>query len=227
MDILIRALLVSGSSGGGGCLRWWVALLLAIAGTLEARCQTVALGDANFAGDSDQISADWFWPMPSNVTYTYVGFGDFAGATFTETYIPGQWIAGVRTIKRHVEVKIPSTASVKVREWWMALDVNGNLRVLKIVDDGVTEFAASDQQAPAICLPGNPANGQTWNCAGNTVTIESVTASRNAGATLKVSIAAPGSGVEYRVYNAGVGVVQYSMSESPRPSGSGWRLRMQ
>lgn len=206
--------------------RWWIAVLVAIAGACEARSQTVSLGSANFNGTSDQISAQSYWPMPGGVTHIYDGYGAFAGATRTESYAAGQLIAGVKTVKWHIETKNAGSSIVTVEEWWLALDADGNFRVLKIAQSGSTVFVASGTTAPPIYLPGSPDRGKTWDFLGNKMTVEDVMASRHARAGLKLGIAAPGSPVEYNTYNAGVGLVQEATSANPAPIGSGWTRRI-
>jgi hypothetical protein len=208
-------------------LRWCIALLLSIADAAVAQSQTVSFGAASFTGSSDQVSADWYWPMPGGVTYTYDGYGVLGGATRTETYTLGQWVAGVKTVKWHMETKNAGSIAPTVEDWWLALDVNGNLRVLEIVQSGSIVFAASGGKTPPIFLPNSPAKGQTWDFLGNKLTIEAVLESRNAGAGLTLSIAAPGSPVEYNTYNAGVGLIHDAASAKPAPIGSGWTLREQ
>ena len=209
-----------------GSFRWCLALLVAIACLSEARSQTVTLGTASFTGVSDQIPANWYWPMPTGVTFIYNGYGTFAGATRTETYTPGQWIAGVKTVKWHMETKTGGSSTVTVEDWWLGLDVNGNLRVLQIVQSGSTVFAASGVKTPPVFLPSKPANGQKWDFLGNTLTIESVMTSRNAPGGLRMGIATPGSPAEYNTYNAGIGLVHEAANAKPAPVGSGWTLRI-
>ena len=193
----------------------------------QGQCQTALLGGAVFAATSDQIPADWYWPMPANVTFTYDGYGTLEGGTRTETYLQGQWVAGVKTVKWHTETRTSAVSATTVEDWWLARDMKGNLRVLKIMQSGSTTFVASAGKAPPIFLPGVPAKGQTWDFLGNTFAIEAVMTSANAGSGIKLSITAPGSEAEYYVYNAGVGVAHDAMTQNPAPSGSGWALRPQ
>src|ERR1051325_4839379 len=90
-------------------LRWWAGLLLTITLAPLARGQAVALGTASFDASSDQVPADSYWPMPGGVIFKYDGYGAFAGATRTESYTPGQLVAGVKTIKWHMETDRKST----------------------------------------------------------------------------------------------------------------------
>lgn len=206
-------------------LRWCIALLLAIAGVSVAQCQTISLGTASFKATSDQVPSGGFWPMPGAVARIYDGYGAFAGATRTESYTSGQLIAGVKAVKWHMETKDAGASTVTTEDWWLALDADGNLRVLQIAQSGTTGFVASAGTTPPIYLPVSPAQGQTWDFLGNTVTIVGLIASKNAHAGLKLGIAAPGLPVEYDTYNAGVGLVQETTSASPAPIGSGWTLR--
>ena len=213
-------------NGGGGGLRWWIALVVAMACASDAQCQTVSLGTANFIAISDQFPADWYWPMPGGVTHIYDGYGAFAGATRTETYTAGQLIAGVKTVKWHMETKNAGAAAASVEEWWLARDADGNVRVLKIAQSGSGVYLASGASTPPIYLPSNPTKGKTWDFLGNKMTIQGVMASRNARAGLKLGIAAPGSPVESNTFNAGVGLVQEATSANPAPIGSGWTRRI-
>ena len=211
---------------GGRGLRWWIVLLVTIAGATKSQCQTVSLGAASFTGRSDQVSADWYWPMPSGVTYLYNGYGTFAGATRIETYAPGQMIAGVKTVRWHIETKNAGSSAATVEDWWLAVDVNGDLRVLQIMQSGTAVFVLSPGKTPPLFLPASPKEGQSWDFFGNKLTIENVMASRHASGALKLAIAAPGSPVEYNTYNAGVGLIHEAASAKPAPIGSGWTLRL-
>jgi hypothetical protein len=216
----------NGGVVGGVGLRWWFALVVAIAGASEAQCQTVTLGAANFKATSDQFPPDWYWPMPGGVTHIYDGYGAFAGATRTETYMGGQLIAGVKAVKWRMETKNAGASTATAEEWWLARDADGNVRVLKIAQSGSEVYVVSGASTPPIYLPSNPTKGKAWDFLGNKMTIEGVMASRNARAGLKLGIAAPGSPVEYNTYNAGVGLVQEAVSANPAPIGSGWTRRV-
>lgn len=217
--------ILAGIRGAG--LRWSVALGVLVAGASLASAQSVTLGTASFTGTSDRVAADWYWPLPDAVTYTYDGYGEFAGATRTETYSRGQSIAGVKAVQWHFETRVPGAATPEVEDWWLAFDAADNLCVLQVAQSGSTVFTASARVTPPVWLPGKPVQGQKWDIMGNSYTVEDVsTSSLHAGAALKLGIRAPGQPVEYMTYNAGIGVVHDAMNESPRPSGSGWRLRL-
>lgn len=207
--------------------RWLIALCIAIAGTMQALGQNVSLGTSVFTNTSDQPAAAWYWPLPDGVTHLYDGYGDFAGATRTETYTRGEWIAGVKTVRWHTETKFKGLAMPEVEDWWLAFDAANNLCLLKIVQGGRVAFTASAQVNPLVWLPGKPVVGQQWDLLGITLTIKEVAASLHAGSALKLGIGMAGRPVRHKTYNAGIGVVQDAVSESPRPAGSGWRPQME
>jgi hypothetical protein len=217
--------LLAGIRKAGLC--WWLALGFTVAGAFQARGQNVTLGEATFSAASDQVAPDWYWPLPSAVDYTYEGYGQFAGATRTETYSRGEWIAGVKTVRWHLETKYPGSVTPQVEDWWLAFDTAGDLCVLQIVQGGRTAYGASAQDTPPVWLPGKPVAGQKWDLLGNTLTVEDIIASLHAGGVLKLAVAVPGRPVEYKTFNGGIGVVQDALSENPRPGGSGWRLSLQ
>ena len=208
-----------------GWLSFCLGALLLCGGINQAQGQNVSLGNAVFAATSDQIPADWYWPMPASVTFTYDGYGTLEGATRTETYVGGQWIAGVKTVKWHAETVNSGSSAATVEDWWLALDVDGNLRVLQIVQGGSTTFVASGQKTPPVYLPAIPAKGQTWDLLGNTATIEEVIASANFKGAVKLSITSPGSDVETHQYSAGTGLVQDATNQNAAQARSGWSLR--
>lgn len=208
-------------------LCWFIAFCVTVAAGIQASGQNVSLGTASFGNASDQAAAAWYWPLPNAVTHLCDGYGDFAGATRTETYTRGEWVAGVRTVRWHLETKLQGLAAPDVEDWWLAFDVANNLCVLKLVQGGRVAFTASAQVTPPVWLPSKPVQGEKWDFLGITLTVEDMTASLHAGGVLKLGIGAPGRPVRYKTYNAGIGVVQDAVSDSPRPSGSGWRPQME
>lgn len=193
------------------------ALLLSISGASPTRAQDVTLGDVTFVSASDQVPAEWYWPMPDDVTSTFEGFGENAGLTRTERFSRGETVSGVKTVKRHVE---GSTEAVLTEDWWLGADTNGDMRVLRLVRAGAAVFEASPTATPPLLLPGSPAAGQTWDLFGTTMTVDWVALSFS-GAKVKVTQTA-GIKVTSQYYSAGVGAT-YAESGSA----SGWRRRTQ
>ena len=77
------------------------ALALAVSLFGGAMClshgQNVTLGDSTFDAESDQMPADWYYPMAVG-TKSYTGYGDNAGHTRTETF-SREVLGGVKCIK--------------------------------------------------------------------------------------------------------------------------------
>jgi len=187
--------------------------LLTLGSAYQAHCQNLSVGDAVFGSASDQVPAEWFWPMPAGVTNTFEGFGDNEGLSKTEKFSLGETVAGIKTVKRHVEGSAPA---VPVEDWWLAADTNGDLRVLRVVRAGALVFEASATATPPMVLPGAPAEGQTWDLFGKTMTVEWVALSFS-GARLKVTETS-GANTTCNYYHAGTGVTQTESGSS-----SGWR----
>lgn len=206
--------------------RFWLALCVLLFGTLQASAQNVSLGTASFTNaSSDQAAAEWYWPLPNATSRTYEGYGAFAGAIRTETYTRGESIAGVKTVRWHLETKTVGLATPIVEDWWLAFDVANNLCVLQVVLGGTTAFTASAQVTPPVWLPGKPVAGEKWDFLGLKLSVEDVSASLHTSSVLKLSIEVPDQPVRHKTYSAGTGVIQDAESERPRPTGSGWMLQ--
>jgi hypothetical protein len=190
-----------------------VAAVLLIASTIRSHAQKVSLGDAAFDATSDQMSKDWIFPMIPAVTNTFSGFGDYSGTTKTEEFSLGETVAGVKAVKRHIE---GSSLLVPVEDWWLAAADNDDVRVLKLVRDGVAIFEASADTTPPLFLPGKPTGGQTWDLFEAKLTVEWFALSFS-GERFKVKEIS-GLTSSYYYYHAGTGLTQ---SESD--SFSGWR----
>ena len=200
------------------------ALLLMIGTTCPTQAQEVTLGDATFSANSDQVSTNWYLPLRSGVTNTFEGYGANAGLTKTEQFSIGETVAGVKTVKRHIEGSSPAVAiagaspAVAVEDWWLAAGTNDDIRVLKLVRNGSVVFEATAVSTPPLLLPGTPTEGQTWEFFGATATIEWFATSFS-GARVKVKQTS-GTNVSSDYYHAGNGLMQTESDSS-----SGWRRR--
>lgn len=196
------------------------ALLFILSSASSTHGQSVTLGDATFDATSDQTSPSWHLPMLNGVKNTFIGYGDREGLTKTEQFSLGETIAGVKTVRRHIEGSSPA---VPTEDWWLAAGTNDDLRVLKLVRAGSVVFEASAGVTPPVFFPGTPADGKTWDLFGATMTIEVVALSFS-GARLKVTQTqtlglSAGLSATCDYYHAGSGL----MLTETRSSSSGWR----
>lgn len=178
------------------------------------RAQDVSLGDVTFNAASADADATWYDPMQNDHAIVFEGFGTNAGRTRTLTYSPGGLVAGVQTIKRHMVEDAPNAAT---EDLWLAFDAADDARVLKIVRNGTVVFEAQVATTPPLYLPSHPTDGQTWDLAGATVTVEYVVASFSGGGLKVKTVAADGKS-ESSTITAGSGVVFTETGED-----SGWR----
>ena len=179
------------------------------------RAQEVGLGDIVFNAASADVDDTWYEPMPFARAVVFEGFGTNAGRTRTVTYSSGGVVAGVQTIKRHL---VEKALGEKTEDLWLAFDAGDDVRVLKIVRDGVVVFEAKAASTPPLYLPSLPTEGQSWDQAGTTVTIEQVMPS-NSGCRLKVKTVAADGRSESSFLHAGEGLLMTETGEN-----SGWRL---
>ena len=197
-----------------------VATLL-VSGGLQALSQEVTLGAASFDSTSDQVPANWYWPISRDATMTYKGYGEHDGKTRTETFRLGEVVSGVKAVHWQIQADTPA---VPKEDWWLAVDLDGDLRVLQYIREGVVVFAATSEATPPVFLPGSPADAATWTLFGETKQIEWVVVSQSSS-HLKLNISAPGKQTTTLSYRADSGVHEIVTDSSFVPAGSGWTLQ--
>lgn len=199
------------------------ALILAFASTsLRA---DVTLGDATFNATSADVAENWLDPMPVGVTKTFEGFGANQGQTRTISFSDGGEVGGVKSLKRHLVDKsapgLPgSTPTETTEDIWIAFDGTDNARVLKVERGGAVIFEATAAATPPLYLPADPQEGQSWEVAGTTVTLEQVLGSRS-GYRLKVTYVNAAGESHSDYLHAGEGVVRTEAGTSgwqPKPT---------
>lgn len=178
----------------------------------------VTIGEITFNTDSAETDATWYEPMQFDKAIVLEGYGANEGFTRTVSYSDGGLVAGVQTIKRHL---VEKTTSEKTEDLWIAFDAQSDVRVLKVVRNGVAVFEASTTVAPPLYLPCLPTVGQSWVLAGTTITIEQVMPS-NSGTRLKIKSATADGKSESNFIHVGEGLLLTESSED-----SGWRLKPQ
>jgi hypothetical protein len=134
----------------------------------------ILLGTALFDCTSDQVPTNSYWPMPTGIVRTYTGYGDYAGYSMTEQYYLGESVAGVKAVRMHSTGTDPDDTWTE--DWWMALDIHGDLRVLKLVSSGGGSYEASSTNTPPVILPAQPVVGQSWDLLGIGLSITSTNA---------------------------------------------------
>lgn len=193
----------------------FAALCFAVA-ALPTRAADVALGDAVFNETSDQGTAECYEPLTVGVVLNFEGFGANEGNTRTEEYLAGGLVAGVKTVRRRVtETTLAGTAT---EDWWLAYDVQDNVRVLKMARSGAVAFQASASQAPPIFLPANPVKNDRWIVFGETIVVE-YPDKADSTALLRLKVTAGGQAYSVN-YSCGVGRTVTDFGE-----GSGWNLK--
>ena len=181
-----------------------------------AQAAEVTLGGVGFEATSDQVANEWYEPMSQGVTVTFEGFGTKAGHTRSITFTSGGELDGVKTIKKHLVEK----AGTEVTEdTWIAFDDQDNARVIKLERAGRVIFNASASTAPPLYLPAVPTEGQSWDLAGTTVTLEQVMPSRS-GYRLKVKTVSAVGLVETHYIHAGEGLLLTQVGDD-----SGWKVK--
>ncbi len=212
------------------------ALLLIIGSACPTHAQVVTLGGATFDATSDQVPTFSYSAVTTDAVKIYTGYGDKAGFTRTEVYHRYESVAGVKALKRSTMVGSPppsagagapkATPAAPAEDWWLAMDTQGNLRVLKVVTAGLMSFQASATNAPPILMPASIAAGQTWSVLDKTITVEALNASAgDYTELLKLKIETSPVEVQYEYYLAGTGRVITQQGRSLDPSGSGWELK--
>jgi hypothetical protein len=185
----------------------------------------VTFGDVTFDASSADVSDGWLDPMPVGVTKSFEGFGANAGQTRTISFSDGGEVGGVKTLKRHLVDKaaagLPGTTPAeKAEDIWIAFDAADNARVLKIVRAGATVFEATAAATPPLYLPADPQEGQSWEVAGTTVTLDQVMGSRS-GYRLKVTYTNAAGESHSDFLHAGEGVLRTESGASgwqPKPA---------
>lgn len=180
------------------------------------RAQGVSFGEVSFDAESAAIDATWYDPMTPERQIVLEGFGTLEGRTRTITYAPGDVVGGVATIRR---TSVEGAANGNTEVIWLAFDTSDDARVLKIVRNGKAVFEASTAATPPLYLPSLPKDGQTWDLAGVTVTVDSVITS-NSGTCLKVTYGGAEGQAESRFLRVGDGIIYIEAG-----SDSGWRPR--
>lgn len=194
-----------------------IALLLALNCAARLFGQAIAVNEFSFDATSDKIAAGWYQPLVPGVTIVFEGFGANEGLTKSETCSLGDTVAGVKTVKRHIE---GSSAAVPAEDWWIARDSNDDLRVLKLVRAGLVIFEASAPTNAPLFMPGTMVEGTTWELFGETFTVEWLTPSHSGG-LIKVRRNA-GASVSYQNYRSANGIT-YEVGGSEAEPASGWR----
>ncbi len=186
------------------------ALLFAVGCAFHAQGQSVTLGDATFGATSDQVAADWYHPLTGTGTLT--GHGASEGGTLTESFTVGEIVGGVKCLKRHLVQSSPGATDV-TEDWWLALDTQGDVLVLKCSGTSLAAFDAFASGSAPLYLPGRPTSGQTWELFGRTQTVVSVVET-GSGGNLVVRSEAAGTETRTSVYWANVGLSSYSTGNS-------------
>jgi hypothetical protein len=176
--------------------------------------QDVTLGEATFGANSAATDPTWYDPMTGSQVYD--GLGTQAGLSRTVTYSAGGIVAGVQTIKRHVEQTGQGGAT---EDLWIAFDALDDARVLKVERAGAAVYVASTEATPPLYLPSQPADGQSWEVAGTTVTVEWAVVSRT-GIKVKINYLNAAGASHSETLESGKGVLTIALGED-----SGWRLR--
>ena len=182
----------------------------------------ILLGTALFDCNSDQMPTNSYWPMPTGIVRTYTGYGDYAGYSMAEQYYIGESVAGVKAVKMHSTGNHPTDTWTE--DWWVARDVQGDLRVLKLVSSSGGSYETSPTNTPPIILPAQPVVGQSWDLLGIGLTITSTNATfMGYSGLLALRIVMDASDTDINYYQLGIGCVVKHWNDSPPPSGSGWR----
>ena len=136
----------------------------------------------------------------------------------------GGRVAGVKTGQIHTWGTHPDVGTA---DYWAAMDVLGNMRILKAAIGGTVVFTASATITPPIRMPKSVQIGQSWNVQGTTgvgnwQTVISTNATFQ-GLTGLLQIQAVGTfDVDYGYYRLGRGPVAEHWFDGPT---SGWTLR--
>jgi len=189
----------------------------------RARCfpATVRLGDAFFDEASDQAAGNTYQVIPASGTNIYDGYGDYAGYTETDVFQLGGRVAGVKTVMFHQSCTSPA---INTGDYWTAIDILGNLRLLQVVVSNTVVYAASPASTPPITLPSSVLVGQSWSMLGiYWFTVTDTNATFQGFTNLLKIQSVKSYDVDYNYYQPGVGEVVKHWYDSPTPSG--WRLR--
>jgi hypothetical protein len=136
----------------------------------------------------------------------------------TEPCYLGESVAGVKTVRAPTSGTHPEYTWTE--DWWMALDVQGDLRVLKLGSSGGGNSEASASDTPPIIFPAQPVVGQSWDFLGIGLTITSTNATFMGYSNLRaLRIGMNATDTDINYYQLGKGCVVKHWNDSPQPTG--------
>ena len=136
------------------------------------------LNGYTFYSDSDTLTNRYF-PGSAGDVINFSGNGSLAGSTYTWTFTEGETIQGVATLHEKGVITYQSGDTSTVFDSMLAQDSEGNIHVLKNIEDGVgTLSGVAAGSSATLLMPGDPKEddqfGPSVNYIGTVIALDEV-----------------------------------------------------
>lgn len=127
----------------------------------------ITLQGYTFASGSATLTNSYF-PASAGKVIGFIGYGAWAGSSYTWTFTPGESIQGIATLREKGTMTNSSGETTVLFDSLLAQDTQGNVHVLKnISGDTSTLSGIAAGQAATFLMPGNPKVGDGFGPSAN------------------------------------------------------------